>query len=151
MNNSTTTPLVLTWNCPAGTRSVGYGFSTLGTNTGTTTIIVSTTSPTIRYELECFGSAKQERLSCTARVSHPAVTLIARPANVRTGESTELRWSAREVVSCELFTQQGTRIMRGGVSGEATTLPLTETTTFTATCATQGGETVSARATVPVR
>ena len=150
VNNSTTTPLVLTWVCPAGTRSVGYGFSTLGTNTGTTTLIVATTSPTVRYELECLGAQTPRRLSCTARVIHPKVTLVARPADVRAGENTELRWNATEVSSCELFAPNGTRIMRGGATGEATTLPLSETTTFTATCATAGGDTVSTRATVSV-
>lgn len=150
VNNSTTTPLILTWACPAGTRSVGYGFSTLGTHVGTTTLIISTTSPTIRYELECLGAQTPRRLSCTARVAHPKVTLIARPANVHAGESTELRWNANEVATCELFAPNGTRIMRGGTTGEATTLPLSDTTTFTATCATTGGDTVSTRATVSV-
>lgn len=151
VHKASTTPLTIAWRCPLGTTAEGIGFSTLGTNIGTTSLVVSTTSERALYGLRCSGAATPQTFSCAVRVLHPVVALVSRPDEVKTGESTLLRWNALDVQSCELYAPPSFIMMRGGMQGEATSLPLSQTSEFAVRCKAGESTWVSASTTVGVR
>lgn len=150
VSGSAATPVHIDWSCPTGTTSVGDGFSTLGTNTGSVQLVVSTTSSVVTYKLTCQGAQTPQTLSCTVQVRHPRVTLVAKPATVAAGTPVALEWSAFDVTSCSLYAPPTVLLVTGGTSGKATTLPLSRSAVFSALC-NVGSATTSASVTVLVQ
>lgn len=148
VNGSSATPITIAWKCPAGTTSTGAGFSTLGTNAGTITTVVSTTSSLVTYRLSC-GTAMQT-LSCSVKVLHPKVILVAKPAEVAAGERVSFSWSGTDVDTCALYAPPSVVVARGGASGGATSLPFTRSAVFRMQCA-AGSATTTTAVTVRVK
>jgi ribosomal protein L28 len=150
VNGSTATPLTIAWTCPAGTTSIGTGFSTLGTNSGSVQLVVSTTSASVNYQLTCQGAQASQTLSCAVQVRHPRVTLVAKPASVESGAPVQLQWSAFDVTSCSLYAPPTVLLVSGGTQGTANTLPLSRSSVFSALC-NVGSATTTASVTVLVK
>jgi hypothetical protein len=148
VNGSPATPLTISWQCPTGTRSTGTGFSTLGAQTGSATLTVSTSSAIILYKLECAGT-KTESTTCSVKVKHPRVVLVAKPTDITAGKSAEFEWSSTDVDSCRLYAPPAVLVAAGGGTGRATSLPFSRSAEFKIVCAT-GAATTSASATVHV-
>lgn len=148
VNGSPATPLTISWQCPTGTRSTGTGFSTLGAQTGSATLTVSTSSAIILYKLECAGT-KTESTTCSVKVKHPRVVLVAKPTDIAAGKSAEFEWSSTDVDSCRLYAPPAVLVAAGGGTGRATSLPFSRSAEFKIVCAT-GAATTSASATVHV-
>lgn len=150
VNGSTATPLTIAWTCPAGTTSIGTGFSTLGTNSGSVQLVVSTTSASVNYQLTCQGAQASQTLSCAVQVRHPRVTLVAKPASVESGAPVQLQWSAFDVTSCSLYAPPTVLLVSGDTQGTANTLPLSHSSVFSALC-NVGSATTTASVTVLVK
>lgn len=131
-----TSKVSISWQCPSGTVAVGSGFTTVGTLSGTINVSVSTTSSSIRYGIACSGTKTPQTATCTVAVKHPAVVLIARPANLARGEGTKLEWKASDVTSCTLYAPPSAVLAKGSSSGSAQTLPLDASTRFRIRCET---------------
>lgn len=75
----------------------------------------------------------------------PEVDIWAEPANVRLGTRTYIFWNTRNVESCTL---EGPSFSHTSLSGGASTVPLSDESTFNITCEREGGEPVSDSVTV---
>lgn len=126
----------ISWKCPAGTTPVGSGFSTVGSVSGSITVSVSTTSASIRYGIACSGTKTPQTASCTVKVLHPSVLLVAKPSSIPNGTAAHLEWSAKDVTSCALYAPPTVLLTTGGATGQATTLPLSQPTRFRIRCET---------------
>ncbi|MBI4080090.1 hypothetical protein HY414_02610, partial [Candidatus Kaiserbacteria bacterium] len=82
----------------------------------------------------------------------PNLTIRAIPSLVRSGETTNLHWSASNVTSCSVQGENGDQFS-GTISPEPegqTSSPITEQTTYTLSCEDEDGNTLTQSATVNV-
>lgn len=131
INNGESTNL--TWSCPSGvnTSSSGVNFSTGGALSGSTSVSPSNTTS---YTVVCNSSGSSANLTVT--VYNPSLTISASPTRVRSGNASIITWSASSVDSCSV---SGPGISASGLSGSQSTGGLTNQSTYTLTCTTEGG------------
>jgi len=82
------------------------------------------------------------------RESMIAADIFARPALVRAGGTTVVKWTGREVTACTVTGTNGDEWE--GTSGERTSGVIDEATTYTLTCTAFNGTTVTDEATVNI-
>lgn len=80
--------------------------------------------------------------SCVAMAKYeppaPELTLVAEPETVKSGETTKLTWTTKNVTECT--ASEGWSGTKAPTGGSETSAPLTEQKTFALTCKGPGGE-----------
>jgi len=125
------------WVCVDSASSSGINFSTGGTASGSEIIIPSETT-TYGVRCENGGETYDEVI-----VYNPNVSITATPTRVRSGEDSEVAWSATGVDSCSV---SGPGLSSSETSGSQA-VTVTEESTYTLICSTDAGQ-VTASATV---
>ena len=113
------TPRTLVWDCPNPpyVTSAGFGFSSGGALHGSITVSpLSTTT----YGVQCNPGGMVA--TTIAEVEQPSITLTAVPPMVRTGNSTNLLWSAQGVTSCQLSGKNINEVHNANVNGTINTI-----------------------------
>ena len=86
----------------------------------------------------------------SAPLIQPRIAIWAVPRSVAVGARTSVFWSAVGVESC-IETSTDGHFYESSLSGGASTVPITESTTFTIRCLVSDGSTVSGSATVDLK
>jgi len=136
----------ISWTAPPGAVSCsGTNFSTGGLLTGSAVV---SPADTTTYIVTCNTPGDDGSASVTVTVLHPALSLVASPSRVRSGNSTTLTWSSAGVTpgSCSVT---GPSFFASGENNSQVTAPIASQTTYTFACMTAGGP-VSTQATVNV-
>lgn len=142
---------LLTWHSTGATSCTGSGFSTSGAINNATGVQVTPTEAAKNYSINCNGATD----IVSATITNPSVYITAEPTLVDAaaaggaGGTTNLKWSASEVTSCDIKSSQGPNILTGAVPtvGATTTTQVTgikKQTTYTLSCNPLSGSNVEA-------
>jgi hypothetical protein len=129
----------IAWNCGAGVRSGGVGFTTNGESAGTVAVLSTTTK---QFILQCANGSTS---SCVSTAEGAELDLVASPTIVTPGGRTKLFWSAKGVSSCVV---EGLGMKETGLKGAAVTPTVYDTSVFTLTCIDTDGGTIKKQVTV---
>jgi hypothetical protein len=129
----------IAWNCGAGIRSGGVGFTTNGEPAGTVAVLSTTTK---QFILQCANGSTS---ACVATAEGPELDLVASPTIVPPGGRAKLFWSAKGVSSCSV---EGLGMKETGLKGAAVTPTVYDTSVFTLTCIDTNGATITKKVTV---
>jgi len=132
------------------TRNPGTNCGGSGGGTGGTTSnqeVTSTQSDITTLQDQAIEVNSIEQLT-QFRESMIAADIFARPALVRAGGTTVVKWTGREVTACTVTGTNGDEWE--GTSGERTSGVIDEATTYTLTCTAFNGTTVTDEATVNI-
>jgi hypothetical protein len=152
--------LNITYSCAAGTPS-GSGFTIADPTqlSGTATAIVAAPpqgTNTATYSLTCSNGTATSGAQCSIQVTQPSIVLVANPATVSSGGTSQIGWVTSGMQSCVISSlQQSDFTARNAsntsVNGSAQTSALTAASTeFDLNCQTLGGQTASASTAVTV-
>tara|TARA_B100000508_G_scaffold78050_1_gene60667 strand:- start:4046 stop:5638 length:1593 start_codon:yes stop_codon:yes gene_type:complete len=131
---------LILWACRDGAyKTTGENFNTNGDLVGKTRV-----RPTrdTTYTLNCINNTPavdNTAGACTIQVVNPQLALIATPRSATKGDSVALSWKTDDITSCILTSNKNENFKRSGTEGDAISLPMRETTTFTLTCETTTG------------
>lgn len=146
---ATSTPIAISWNCPAGSDAQSFGFSAGGKNAGTITFSTTTAAQSLSFALLCSTKTQApQNVTCTTRILHPAAALIANPDSLNAGGSAALMWSSVDTAGCKLYGPPSTLLASGGSSGQVQTGSLAQPSVFRLACDSSG---VSIQASTTVR
>lgn len=145
----------LTWSSSGATSCTGTGFNTGGATGGS--VSTGALSSTQNYQVSCTGPGGTTNDFETVTVIAPTVSITAEPTLVRSGGSTNLKWSAEEVSSCTISANQTGSSFTSNYSpvtpGVNTTVVtnITKQTDYTVSCTTLAGGNISGSVQVNVR
>jgi|GEM_PF-877672 len=146
----------LTWSSTGATSCTGTGFNTGGATSGS--VSTGPLTSTQNYQVSCTGAGGTTNDFETVTVIAPTANITAQPTLVRSGQGTNLVWSAAEVSSCTLSSNQAgpsiaqttyAPVPAGSITTAVTNI--TRQTDFTLSCTTLSGENLSGSVQVNVR
>lgn len=152
----------LAYSCQNATDSMGSGFDTGHTLSGTASSTVPAglaTGSSGTYGLTCINTQGAQQLTasaqCGVQVSKASMILVANPTHVSAGGEASLGWVTSGMQSCLIWdsdfpdfaNENATDMSRNGT---VMTPALMQTTTFTLTCTTYGGRQKVATVTVNI-
>jgi len=129
----------LSWSSSNATSCSGSGFSTGGRTSGSAT--VSPNNNAI-YQVSCSGPGGARTDLVSVQVTSPEISLTSDEERVAEGEQVILRWSGRDVNSCEFsgpgvsFTEAPSNAP-GNINGSRS-VTITQRSTYTVVCETEG-------------
>ncbi len=132
----------LSWNSNNATSCTGTGFMAGGPSGSRSTGVLNSIGVYV-YQLICSGLGGDSSQSLTSvTVLSPSASISASPARVHIGTSSQITWSASQVVSC---TISGPGLSRTDYAETPTSQSVTisSQSIFTITCQTNGGQTVT--------
>lgn len=130
--------VLLEWECVGSDSSSGVNFSTGGAPQGSTTV---TPDNDTTYTVVCSNGGQK---SVDVDVLHPDMTISADPDRVRSGNTSEISWSATQVNAGTCSVSEDNPNINDawtGDSGTETTSALEFETVYTLTCQTDAGPT----------
>jgi len=149
--------LAITYSCAQGTAT-GQGFTASSTSGTATTTVAAPPSGTntATYGLTCTSGNQTSGAQCSVQINQPSIVLVANPATVPSGETSQLGWVTTGMQSCVISSPQDAAFTaqnasNTSVNGTATTLAASSTTSYLLHCETLSGGTKDATTTVTVQ
>jgi hypothetical protein len=147
----------LTWGSTNATScSAAGGFSTGGATSGTAQSIALTQNPAI-FQVTCTGPGGSASANASVTVLSPNATISANPMRVQSGKTSLITWSASNVTSCQVTDSSGNKLASGNADhgnnfskNSPYTATITNQSTFTIDCKTNGGPDVIDSVTVNI-
>lgn len=131
-------PAMVLYACgDTSTSATGDGFDTAGATSGKARVY-----PTDDQTLE-ISCDEGTNTQCLIQVIHPSVAIIATPSSTVRNGSVDLTWKGEDVNDCVVRSNKHSSFSRRGVTGDAPSPSLIETTRFTLLCETETGTIVS--------
>ncbi|PIT91314.1 hypothetical protein COU17_00785 [Candidatus Kaiserbacteria bacterium CG10_big_fil_rev_8_21_14_0_10_49_17] len=130
--------ITCSWQCDSSTSSAGVNFSTGGATSGSVNLTPNTSTT---YTVQCSNGGQASE---SVTVLNPDLSITATPVQVRFGDTSTIVWEATEVNSCSVT---GPNFSASGTSGSQGTGSVTQESTYTLSCSTDGG-TVSESVTI---
>lgn len=141
----------IAFSCTNAVSSTGTNFTTGGQLSGTVDTTVQKPPNginTIDYGVTCTAQNGQTATApvCQVEINQPLIVMVTVPAAVKANEKSSVAWVTRGMSSCAIsspdlpaFTEENKNIKN--VNGTVPKTPaLTQSTQFTLTCQTKGGE-----------
>tara|TARA_B100000745_G_scaffold300609_1_gene255960 strand:- start:439 stop:1209 length:771 start_codon:yes stop_codon:yes gene_type:complete len=136
--------MIILWACRDGaTESAGTNFKTQKELLGSTRARIDSDTT---FTVECITKNGETetitQASCAIDLSDPVIYLEAQNDRVSRGDTVRITWKAEDARSCTL-TSNASDFQRDGVVGDVFSHPIIDPTTFTVTCESVTGNSIT--------